>query len=477
MKLWSSRFTKDTDKIVDELNASLPFDHILFTEDILGSAAHVRMLSKTGILTELEAADILRGFKIVLERFENGEVPLSLGDEDIHMLVERLLHEEIGPVAGKLHTARSRNDQVALDLHLFLRRTTVEVIELLSSLQDSLVEKAKEEEEVIIPGYTHLQRAQPILLSHHLLAYVWMFQRDLERLQESYNRTDISPLGAGALAGTTFPIDRRYAASLLKMGGIYPNSLDAVSNRDLVVEFISHCSLIMMHLSRLSEEIILWSSSEFGFIELDDAFSTGSSMMPQKKNPDIAELARGKTGRVYGSLFALLTTLKALPLSYNKDLQEDKEGLFDTVTTVKNLLTIFPKMIATLTVKREVLERAVRQDFSNATDLADYLAKKGMPFREAHGVAGQMVLYCISSNRYLLDLSINEFQQFSTLFDEDIFDALSPASVVHRRISEGGTAPEEVKRQIDLFENLREDKKRWVEERRGDFLTRETLLP
>lgn len=475
MKLWSGRFTKETEKIVDELNASLPFDNRLFREDIVGSAAHVKMLGDTGIISTEESATLLCGLSKILERFERGDVSLSVSDEDIHMLVERLLHEEVGAVAGKLHTARSRNDQVALDMHLFLRKTTIEIIELLLSLQKALITKAYKEKDVIFPGYTHLQRAQPILFSHHLLAYAWMFQRDIERLKESYKRVNVSPLGAGALAGTTFPIDRHQTARLLNFDSIYPNSLDAVSNRDFVVECISHCSMLMMHLSRLSEEIILWSSTEFGFIELDDAFSTGSSIMPQKKNPDIAELARGKTGRVYGSLLGILTTLKALPLTYNKDLQEDKEGLFDTVSTVTKLLSIYPKMIETMTIRREVMAGAVRRDFSNATDLADYLAKKGMPFREAHGVAGRLVLHCINRGCYLLDLPLEEYRDLCQLIEEDVYHALSPETIVARRRSGGGTAPEEVLRQFELLATHGEETKSWIEsrnvERLGEILT------
>ncbi|TES58241.1 argininosuccinate lyase [Halalkalibacterium halodurans] len=453
-KLWGGRFTKTAEAWVDEFGASIGFDQQLVEEDIEGSLAHVTMLEKSGILANEEVEQIKKGLHILLEKAKKGELNYSVANEDIHLNIEKLLIDEIGPVGGKLHTGRSRNDQVATDMHLYLRKQTKEILQLVKNVQAALVEQAKQHVETLIPGYTHLQRAQPISFAHHLLAYFWMLERDYGRYEDSLKRLNVSPLGAGALAGTTFPIDREYTAELLGFDGIYENSLDAVSDRDFIVEFLSASSLLMTHLSRLCEELILWSSQEFQFVEMDDAFATGSSIMPQKKNPDMAELIRGKTGRVYGSLFSLLTVLKGLPLAYNKDMQEDKEGMFDAVKTVKGSLAIFAGMIQTMKVKEETMTKAVHQDFSNATELADYLATKGMPFREAHEVVGKLVLLCIEKGIYLLDLPLSDYKAASDLFDEDIYDVLQPKTVVARRTSAGGTGFTEVKKAITKAEKI-----------------------
>ncbi len=438
-KLWGGRFTKSAEEWVDEFGASISFDQELVLEDIEGSMAHVKMLGQTGILSSDDTERILQGLKTLQEKAADDQLTFSVSMEDIHLNLESLLIDEIGPVGGKLHTGRSRNDQVATDMHLYLSNRLKEIISLIEDFQSALLKKAEEHVETILPGYTHLQRAQPISFGHHLLAYFWMLERDKERLKESYKRTSVSPLGAGALAGTTFPIDRHMSAEFLGFEGIYENSLDAVSDRDFILEFLSNSSILMMHLSRLAEEMILWSSQEFRFIELDDAFATGSSIMPQKKNPDMAELIRGKTGRVYGNLVGLLTVLKGLPLAYNKDMQEDKEGMFDTVKTVTGSLKIFSGMVESMKVNSASMKKAVHSDFSNATELADYLASKGMPFREAHEVVGKLVLVCIEKGIYLLDLPLAEYQAASPLFDEDIYTALDPFEAVKRRNSAGGT--------------------------------------
>lgn len=458
-KLWGGRFVEHAEAWVDEFGASIGFDKELVEEDIEGSLAHVSMLKKTNILTEEEADEIEKGLKKLLEKAKKGELTFSVALEDIHLNIEKMLTDEIGPVGGKLHTARSRNDQVATDMHLYLRKQVKEILDAIATLQDVLVRKAEEEIDTIIPGYTHLQRAQPISFGHHLMAYFWMLERDYERFKESLKRINISPLGAGALAGTTFPIDRQYTAELLGFDGIYENSLDAVSDRDFILEFLSDSSILMMHLSRFCEELILWSSQEFQFIEIDDRFATGSSIMPQKKNPDMAELIRGKTGRVYGNLFGLLTVMKGTPLAYNKDMQEDKEGMFDTVKTVKGSLKIFAGMIETMKVNRKQMEKAVSQDFSNATELADYLAAKGVPFREAHEIVGKLVLYCIQNDKFLLDLSMDEFKQASPLFEQDIYTILEPRNVVARRNSAGGTGFEQVRLAIEKAKNIIKNKK------------------
>jgi len=409
-KLWGGRFTKQTNRLVEQYTASIGFDKLLAEEDVQGSLAHVSMLGKCGILPEEDVEKIKEGLHTVLGQIRRGELEYSIENEDIHMNIEKQLIDEIGPVGGKLHTGRSRNDQVATDMHLYLRKRVVEFVGLLHDLQAALLEQARANQETILPGYTHLQRAQPILFAHHLMAYVSMFQRDIERLQDSYRRINVLPLGAGALAGTTFPIDRHYVAEQLHFDSVYENSLDAVSDRDFIIEFLADASILMMHLSRLSEELVLWSSTEFRFVELDDAFCTGSSIMPQKKNPDVPELVRGKTGRVYGNLMGLLTVLKSLPLAYNKDMQEDKEGMFDTVETLQGALKLFASMIATMKVNSGQMRDAVNKDFSNATDIADFLANKGMPFRQAHEVIGKTVLYCIQNNKFLLDLTLEEFK-------------------------------------------------------------------
>lgn len=463
MKLWGGRFTKPTNELVDEYTASINFDKKLAQYDIQGSLAHVEMLAKCEIIPIEDAETIKKGLGIVAEKIAAGEAELTEANEDIHMNVEKLLIDEIGAVGGKLHTGRSRNDQVALDMRLYLRDSLVTIVELLTNVQGALLKQAKANLDTILPGYTHLQRAQPVLFAHHMMAYVSMFERDVERLCDSFKRINRSPLGAGALAGTTFPIDRQYVADTLNFDGVVENSLDAVSDRDFVVEFLSNASLTIMHLSRLSEELVQWSSAEFNFVELDDAFCTGSSMMPQKKNPDVAELVRGKTGRVYGHLMGMLTTLKGLPIAYNKDMQEDKEGMFDTVETLKGALALFAPMMETMEVKKDNMYAAVAEDFSNATDLADYLVNKELPFREAHAVVGQIVLHCIQENKYLLDLSLEDFQQFSALIEADIYKVLSPEAVVNARDAAGGTARNRVEDQITQADKRVAESRKWIQ--------------
>jgi argininosuccinate lyase len=453
-KLWGGRFTKTAEEWVDEFGASIPFDQELVEEDIEGSIAHVTMLGKCGILPSEDVEKIKAGLLTLLEKAKQGKLEFSVAYEDIHLNIEKMLIDEIGPVGGKLHTGRSRNDQVATDMHLYLRKRVTEIIALIEELQKVLVEKAEEHVETIVPGYTHLQRAQPISFAHHLLAYFWMLERDRERFRESLKRINKSPLGAGALAGTTFPIDRHLTAELLGFDGIYENSIDAVSDRDFIIEFLSNSSMLMMHLSRFCEELILWSSQEFQFIEIDDAFATGSSIMPQKKNPDMAELIRGKTGRVYGNLLALLTVMKGTPLAYNKDMQEDKEGMFDTVKTVTGSLKIFAGMIKTMKVNVDVMEKATKQDFSNATELADYLANKGVPFREAHEIVGKLVLTCIEKGVFLADLPLEVYKKASPLFEDDIYEALQPYTAVNRRNSAGGTGFSEVRKAIEKAKKI-----------------------
>jgi argininosuccinate lyase len=451
-KLWGGRFTKETNKLVEKFTASISFDQKLAKEDIAGSLAHVQMLGECGIIPMEDAQKIKDGPLSIKKLVDDHKVEFSVEDEDIHMNIEKLLIEKIGPVGGKLHTGRSRNDQVATDMHLYLRTKTTEIIKLIEDVQQSLIEQAKEHVQTLIPGYTHLQRAQPVSFAHHLMAYFWMFERDKERLIDSLKRINWLPLGSGALAGTTFPINRERVAELLGFETVYPNSMDAVSDRDFILEFLSIGSIIMTHISRLSEELVIWSSQEFQFVELDDSFCTGSSIMPQKKNPDVPELLRGKTGRAYGNLIGLLTVLKGLPLAYNKDLQEDKEGMFDTVETLEGSLMLLAPMIETMTVNKDVMRKAINNDFSNATDIADYLVRKGLPFRDAHEVIGKIVLYSIQSNKFLLDLSFEEYQGFSPLFEEDIYVVLAPEHVVGVRNSFGGTAPEQVEKQIKLAE-------------------------
>jgi argininosuccinate lyase len=448
MKLWGGRFSKSTNELVEIFTASIDFDQELAQVDIRGSLAHVAMLAQCAILSTQEAQLIQQGLQKIAAKIRQGEVEFRIADEDIHMNIERLLQQEIGAVAGKLHTGRSRNDQVALDLHLYLSEQVCAILAKLVALQQALYQQAAAHIDTILPGYTHLQRAQPIRFAHHLLAYVAMLQRDCERMLDSYKRINISPLGAGALAGAGFDLDREFIVQQLNMSGLYENSLDAVSDRDFVVEFLANAALVMMHLSRLSEELILWSSQEFSFIELDDAFCTGSSMMPQKKNPDVPELVRGKTGRVYGALFALLTMLKGLPLAYNKDMQEDKEGLFDSLKTLHASLELFTPMIATMTVKQQVMQQAAQNDFSNATELADYLVKKNIPFREAHEITGKIVQYCINKTCLLVDLSLAEYQHFSSAFAVDIYQVIALENVVNARSVRGGTAKNAVSQQL-----------------------------
>ncbi|WP_026693660.1 argininosuccinate lyase [Peribacillus kribbensis] len=444
-KLWNGRFTKTAEEWVDEFGASIDFDQELVLEDLQGSMAHVAMLVKCGIIDGQEGERIQKGLEQLQNKAEKGELAYSVKNEDIHLNLESMLIEEIGPVGGKVHTGRSRNDQIATDMHLYLRKQTGNIVTLIGSFQEEIVKQAENHVETIIPGYTHLQRAQPISFAHHLMAYFWMLERDKSRFLDSLKRINVSPLGAGALAGTTFPIEREYTAALLGFDSIYENSLDAVSDRDFILEFLSAGSVLMMHLSRLSEEMILWSSQEFKFIEMDDAFSTGSSIMPQKKNPDMAELIRGKTGRVYGSLVGLLTVMKGLPLAYNKDMQEDKEGMFDAVRTITGSLKIFAGMVATMKVNEKIMEDATKKDFSNATELADYLAAKGIPFREAHEIVGKLVLFCIEKNCFLGDLPLEVLKESSSLIEEDIFVILNPYEAVKRRNSAGGTGFEQVK--------------------------------
>jgi argininosuccinate lyase len=447
-KLWGGRFVKGTDRAVEEFTSSISFDSRLYKQDIAGSIAHARMLAKCGIIANDEAEVIIAGLQGILTDIEAGNFSFEIALEDIHMNIEKRLTDRIGPVGGKLHTARSRNDQVALDTHLYLKQEIIAIGQLLSDLAAAVLEVAEKHTETIMPGYTHLQRAQPILFAHHMLAYLFMLQRDFSRLKGVWERTDIMPLGAGALAGTTFPIDRHFVAEQLKFGAIYDNSIDAVSDRDYILEFLSFASILMLHLSRLSEEIILWSSAEFSFIELDDAHCTGSSIMPQKKNPDVAELVRGKTGRIFGHLMALLTVAKGLPLAYNKDLQEDKEGLFDTIDTLKFSLSVYAAMLRGMKVNAPRLLEAARQDFANATDMADYLVKKGLPFRQAHEVVGISVRHCIETGKKLTDLSLDQFKHFSPLFDIDILEAIKVETCVNARNSYGGTSPEQVRQAI-----------------------------
>ena len=447
-KLWGGRFSKNTNELVDAFNASIEFDKRLYHEDIRGSIAHATMLGRAGIIPVADAEEIVNGLKQILADIEAGDFSFEVSLEDIHMNIEARLTERIGSAGARLHTARSRNDQVALDMHMYMKREVVEIGELLLKFEQVLLTVAKEHEKTLMPGYTHLQRAQPITFAHHLLAYFNMLQRDFRRLQGVWAGADIMPLGAGAIAGTTFPIDRFDVASQLNFADVYANSMDAVSDRDYVLEFLSFASILMMHLSRLSEEVCLWSSTEFAFIELDDAFATGSSMMPQKKNPDIAELVRGKTGRVYGHLQALLVTVKGLPLTYNKDLQEDKEGLFDAIDTIKFSLAVYSDMIATMKVNVDKMEQAVSKDFSNATDLADYLVRKGLPFRQAHEVVGKCVAYAIKAGIFLPEITLAEYKEFSELFEADLLETLKPENCVAARTSYGGPAFTENTKQL-----------------------------
>jgi len=448
-KLWGGRFEGTVEDWVEQFGASISFDHQLAKFDLMGSLAHVQMLGQTGILSLEEAEQIQDGLQALLRDLEAGELHFDIANEDIHMNMEVLLTEKIGPLAGKLHTARSRNDQVATDMHLYLKEQLGHVLDKLANLNSVLLDLAEKHVETIMPGYTHLQHAQPISFAHHLMAYYNMFQRDSERFAFNMKHTDLSPLGAAALAGTTFPINRQLSSDLLGFQQPYTNSLDAVSDRDFILEFLSNASILMMHMSRFCEEIINWCSFEYQYISLSDSFSTGSSIMPQKKNPDMAELIRGKTGRVYGNLLGLLTVMKSLPLAYNKDLQEDKEGMFDTVETILNSLDVLAGMLSSMQVNKAKMQQSTENDFSNATELADYLAEKGLPFREAHEIVGKLVLDSIKHGKNIQDWDLEELQVYHPLIEEDIYIYLRPETAVQRRNSLGGTGFEQVKYQIE----------------------------
>ena len=447
-KLWAGRTSGVTDSVADDFNSSIRFDCKMYKQYITGSMAHAAMLGAKGIISRQESEQLIDGLQGILDDLESGALEIDLSCEDIHMFVEQVLTARLGDVGRKLHTARSRNDQVALDLRMYLRGQIDEITELVKDVLKAIVDQAEENRGVIMPGYTHLQRAQPILFSHHLMAYVMMLLRDLDRLADCRKRMNLSPIGCCALAGTTSDTDRRFEAERLGFDGVVQNSIDGVSDRDFCLELMSCLSLLMMHLSRFSEEIILWASWEFKFIELSDAYTTGSSIMPQKKNPDMAELVRGKTGRVYGDLMGLLTTLKGLPLAYNKDMQEDKEAVFDAVDTVKMCLKVFAPMLATLSAKPENMKKAAQGGFINATDLADYLVKKGMPFRSAYKISGQIVAKCIAEGYVLETLPLSEYQVFSPLFGEDLYSEIDLTACVEKRISEGGTSAASVEAQI-----------------------------
>ncbi len=448
-KMWAGRFEKATDKEVNDYNSSLPFDCKMYSQDIEGSIAHSQMLAKQGVISEKDAEDIKRGLLSIKEDIESGKLTFDSDAEDIHMFIEEELTNRIGDAGKRLHTGRSRNDQVALDQRLYLVDESGEIIELLDELIDVLIDIAKANIETYMPGYTHLQRAQPITYAHYLSAYIEMFRRDIDRLNEAKDRANISPLGSGALAGTTYPLDREFVAEQLGMNSVTLCSLDGVADRDFAIEFASACAILMMHLSRMSEEIILYASQEFKFYELDDAYSTGSSMMPQKKNPDVAELTRGKTGRVYGDLISLLVIMKGLPLTYNKDMQEVQEAMFDCIETIKAVLPPFTGMIRTMTIRKDNMEAAALGGFTNATDLADYLVKKGLPFRETHAISGKLVHYCIENGISLLDIPLDKLKEFSPAFEADVYEAISLKTCVEGRSLIGGPAPDTVKKYLD----------------------------
>ena len=448
-KLWEGRFNKETNKLLEKFNASITFDKRMYEEDITGSIAHSRMLAKQGIIGKDGQEQIEKGLLQIKSEIENGTFEFKIEDEDIHMSIEKRLTEIIGAVAGKLHTARSRNDQVALDVRMYVRKEAKEIKKLLFHLEHTLLELSEKYKTTIIPGYTHLQRAQPILFSHHLMAYFQMFKRDISRIDDFLVRIDELPLGAGALAGTTFNLDRHFVAEQLGFSKPTENSLDSVSDRDFIIELAMIISVISMHLSRFSEEVIIWCTSEFSFIQLDDAFATGSSIMPQKKNPDIAELVRGKTGRIYGNLMGILTTMKALPLAYNKDMQEDKEGIFDSIDNIKLSIEIFYSMLATISVNKEKILKSMRAGFLNATDVADYLAKHNVPFRQAHKIVGEIVSYCENKNIAIDDMSLDEFHNFSKVFGDDILSEITIENCVNKRNSFGGTSVKNVEMQIE----------------------------
>ena len=456
-KMWAGRFSKALNEKADDFNSSVHFDCRMYEQDIKGSLAHANMLAKQGIISNEDCEEISDGLISILEDIKSGALGIDMAAEDIHMFVEAELTKRKGDVGKRLHTARSRNDQVAVDVRLYIRDEAEEIKKLLKSLIKSVYEKAKDNQKTIMPGYTHLQRAQPITFAHHLLAYEMMFIRDYDRICDTVKRMNYSPLGSCALSGTTYNTDREYEAGLLGFDGITLNSIDGVSDRDFCVELMSAISLIMMHLSRFSEEIILWSSWEFKFVELDDSFTTGSSIMPQKKNSDMAELVRGKTGRVYGDLFAMLTVLKSLPLAYNKDMQEDKEALFDSIDTVKKCLDIFAPMVETMNVKAENMYKAAGEGFINATDLADYLTKKGVPFRTAYKTVGTIVGKCIEEKKVLETLTLEEYKEFDELFEDDLFDEISLAKCVEKRISAGSTGYVSVEKQLEYVNAFLED--------------------
>ncbi|MDR1952712.1 MAG: argininosuccinate lyase [Elusimicrobiota bacterium] len=461
--MWGGRFNRDTDKLMEKFNASIAFDKRLFRQDIKGSMAHAKMLAECKIISKKDLALIIKGLSAILKDIEKGKFIFKTELEDIHMNIESELIRRAGDAGKKLHTARSRNDQIAADVHLYLKEECVSLSKPLISLAQTLLDLSNKNKDIIIPAMTHLQHAQPVYFSHHLLAYFSMFERDLQRLKHSFEAADISPLGAGALAGTTFPIDRKMTADLLGFKNIYSNSLDAVSDRDYIVDFLSFCSILIMHLSRFCEELILWQSSEFSFIEIDDAYSTGSSMMPQKKNPDAAELIRGKSGRIFGHLIAILTVMKGLPLAYNKDMQEDKEGLFDAIDNIKMCLSVFDGMIKTLKINESGIKKSFENDFSNATDMADYLVKKGLPFRFAHKICGQAVLLAIKKRTNLIGLDLDDLRKLSPLFEKDIFEKISIKTCVNGRDSYGATSAKQVLFQINkAMENLKNIKNFWI---------------
>ena len=453
-KMWEGRFSKALDQQADDFNSSIHFDHRMFRQDITGSMAHAAMLAAQGIIAQEDADAIIPELEKILQDIESGKLPIDMTAEDIHMFVEAELTKRLGDVGKRLHTARSRNDQVAVDIRLYLREEAEGIVEMLKTLLEAILFQAKQHTTTIMPGYTHLQRAQPITFAHHLLAYGMMFSRDIGRIEDAVKRMNVNPLGSCALAGTTYNTDRYMTAEKLGFDGITLNSIDGVSDRDFCVELLSAFATIMMHLSRFSEEVILWASWEFKFIELDDSYTTGSSIMPQKKNPDIAELVRGKTGRVYGDLMAMLTVLKGIPLAYNKDMQEDKESIFDAIDTVKQCLTVFPPMLRTLKALPDNMLKAAQKGFINATDLADYLTKKGLPFRTAYKLVGQIVAYCIEKNTVLEALTMEQYQQFHALFEQDVFEAISLKKCVESRISAGGTNQTSAEEQIKYIEKF-----------------------
>ena len=453
MKLWKGRFAKEENELANEFNASLPFDRRMWREDITGSIAHAEMLAKQGILTKEDREKIVSGLKEIAEDFEAGKDLSEPADEDIHMFVERLLTQRIGDAGKKLHTARSRNDQVALDFRMYQKSLITDLDEKLADLDEALLHLAKENTETVLPGYTHLQKAQPVLFAHHLLAYYNMFARDRMRFSDCLARTDYMPLGAGALAGTTYDTDRDFVREKLGFASLCANSMDAVSDRDFAIEFLSCASTAMMHLSRLCEELIIWSSPDFGYIEMDDSYATGSSIMPQKKNPDMAELIRGKTGRVYGDLMSLLTVMKGLPLAYNKDMQEDKEPVFDAYDTLSMSLLMMTGMLSTLKVNKERMAQSAKTGFMNATDAADYLVSKGLAFRDCHEIIGRLVLYCIENGKALEELTLDELKEFSPVFDSDVYAHIDIKTCISAKKSEGSTSFESVKKQIAVIEN------------------------